>query len=400
MMLMAACLWALSCCYCRPVWSPNRFLVQGVLFGLLLGIFTVTRVLPIILLPAAWLALWPRAGKQRAAHFAVGSTLLVALVVGSAMGANLLRFGRFELSNSTGRHLWNAISPTADVMLAHSPDYAALREQIPDIQGRMTWQFDYEQCPDAVRRGRDKETFLKLLSKEAITSHPWMFLKRGLTKTREYLLRYPERWEIALWAPPGDYPIGVAGFLPPLIPALAPLRGVLDQIDAIASRFYGRIVMLTALIVSIGGVMTLAARPWCVVSAEGQLPTRVRIADLSPVTACFVATQLTLLAWTAFFRRPLGQVAPYACLMLGYYLGWRGGPGRHADLRQSLAGVRRFSQHVPYALFLLSTFFVSCGLCWSVETPVTRYTMPYLPALSLAAALAACMVVTFLRPAR
>jgi len=65
-----------------------------------------------------------------------------------------------------------------------------------------------------------------------------------------------------------------------------------------------------------------------------------------------------------------------------------------------LAGVRRFAEHVPYAVFLLYTFLASCCLSWMVETAVTRYTMPYLPALSLAASLALCMVVTFLRPTR
>jgi hypothetical protein len=397
-LLMAACLCVLSSLYCRPDLSLRLFLVQSSAFGLLLGIFTVTRMLPIILLPAACLTLWPRVGTRRVAAFAVASTALFVVVVAGAMGANALRFGRFELSRSTGRHLWNAISPVSDVMLAGCADYEGLRQRIPDIQGRMAWQFDYDQLPDTVKRGRDKEDYLKALSKAAITSHPALFVTTGLNKAREYLLKYPERWEIALWAPAYN-PLGVDGFLPPLVPSLGRLRWVLDRVDALAHRFYGRIVVLTVYVIAIGTLVTLVARPWLGTTAAS--PSRhLSVAGLSPVALCFTATQAVLLACALFFRRPLGQVAPYACLMIGYFVSWRSGTARPGDLGQALAGVRRFAEHVPYAVFLLYTFLASCCLSWMVETAVTRYTMPYLPALSLAASLAFCMVVTFLRPAR
>jgi hypothetical protein len=398
-LLMAACLCVLSSLYCRPDLSQRRFLVQSGVFGLLLGIFTVTRMLPIILLPAACLTLWPRVGIRRVATFAVASTALLAVVVAGAMGANALRFGRFELSRSTGRHLWNAISPVSDVMLAGCADYEGLKQRIPDIQGRMAWQFDYDQLPDTVRQGRDKEDFLKALSKAAISSHPRLFVTTGLNKAREYILKYPERWEIALWAPQYN-PLGVDGFLPPLVPALGRVRWVLDRVDVLAHRFYGRIVVLTAYVIAIGALVTLVARPWLGATAASPSRHLPAIAGISPVGLCFTATQAVLLACALFFRRPLGQVAPYACLMIGYYFGWRSGTTKRDDLEQALAGVRRFAEHVPYAVFLLYTFLASCCLSWMVETAVTRYTMPYLPALSLAASLALCMVVTFLRPTR
>jgi len=397
-LLMAACLCTLSYLYCRPGSTTGRFLFECVLFGLLLGIFTVTRVLPIILLPAACLTLWPRIGIRRVTGFAVISTSVVLLVLVAAMGANALRFGRFELSNSTGRHLWNAVSPVADVMLADSADYGELRRHIPDIQGRMAWQFDYAALPDSVSKGRDREAFLKSLSREAITSHPALFLATGLNKGREYLLKSPERWEVAVWAPAHSDPLGVVGVLPPLVPSLAGLRGVLDRVDGLAKRFYGRVVFLVAYVISIASIVTLVARPWRELSGTDPHESRQLAAGAFPVALCFAATQVVLVACAAFFRRPLGQVAPYACLMLGYFLGWRGEQTRSIGLQQALAGVRRFSEHVPYAVFLLYTFLVSCCLCWMIETAVTRYSLPYLPALSLGTALAISMIATFLRP--
>jgi hypothetical protein len=184
------------------------------------------------------------------------------------------------------------------------------------------------------------------------------------------------------------------------VPALARLRGLLDRVDALAGRFYGRVVFLTVYVIGIASLMTVVARPWRAASGTDPRQSRAEAGGALPVALCFAATQAVLLACAAFFRRPLGQVAPYACLMLGYFLGWRGGVARGAGLEEALAGVRRAGAHVPYALFLLFTFVGSCCLCWMIETAVTRYTLPYLPALSLAASLAISIVAAFLGAGR
>ena len=175
------------------------------------------------------------------------------------MWANVYRYGRFELSNSTGFHLWNAILPLADEMLEGSADYAALKRTIPDGQERRFWEIDYRSLPEADRRGRTMNEFLRAISVRAIRDRPLLFLRHGARKTRAYIALFPDRG----WAfhRSRDNPLGVDDFLPPLLPALTGLRGPLGIVERIASAAYGTVLVFTVTSLSIATAALCIARP-------------------------------------------------------------------------------------------------------------------------------------------
>jgi hypothetical protein len=96
---------------------PSHYSIL-LLCNLLLGVSIVTRAVPIVILSGLIFLIWSRYSQRETIRFAALSTGICAFVVLLFMTANLYRFGRFELSNSVGRHLWNVVSPRADTMLA------------------------------------------------------------------------------------------------------------------------------------------------------------------------------------------------------------------------------------------------------------------------------------------
>jgi hypothetical protein len=172
--------------------SERRFRLLTILFGLLLAGLVVTRLVPIVILPGVIPLLRARLSRQRVLHFALLASAVVLAVALAAMSANLYRYGRFELSNSVGRHLWNVVSPQADRMLADSPEYRSLRKAIPDAQGREWWELDEpDYGPDLAHFTR--EELMRKMALHGISRHPLLFVKLGAVNFATLLRRCPAR---------------------------------------------------------------------------------------------------------------------------------------------------------------------------------------------------------------
>ncbi len=121
----------------------------------------------------------------RVAHrqlLACGLTMCVvsAALVVSLMAANEWRFGRFEITSSSGRHLWQGVHEMADVALANSPEYQALKALDP---GQKDWNFWNVPMPAGESSGLARDAILGRLARQAIPpSDPGLYLKTGMTK--------------------------------------------------------------------------------------------------------------------------------------------------------------------------------------------------------------------------
>lgn len=207
--------------------------------GLTLGLLVVTRFIPIVFLIGT-LGFWKWCQRGQRFFVTAATVFLVTFfVIGAAMTANLYRFGRFELSNSGGRHLWNAISCHTDLMLVDSANYRELKEAVPDIQGRLWWEFSSERVSGVGSNHHDN--LLKELAWQAILAHPLRFLEAGVERFIVLLPRPPSR--IGLDRAHYYNPLGREEMLPPLVGPAAPLHSFLGTVYRIGSWFYPLFVL-------------------------------------------------------------------------------------------------------------------------------------------------------------
>lgn len=273
--LMSAILFTGIYLLVNPDLDGRRFRWLTVLFGLLLGAFVVTRVIPLLILPALILLFRVVLPRDRIAQFAVLSTALVSGLVLLSMSANLLRFGRFELSNSVGRHLWNVISPRADQMLAGSREYQLLKRTMPDVQGRPWWEVaNSSKVPEL--KSFTHEGLLRKLALDAISAQPVLFVKLGAKNARKLLSGCPGR--IGLIRAEYYNPLKRETMLPALVHPFPPLENALAAFHQFVSRNYRSLMCATLLL---GGVAFAAGTAFPARVKKGSLYRRVWLFSIS-----------------------------------------------------------------------------------------------------------------------
>ena len=317
-----------------PVDDNRRSLLAWSLaLGLTLGLSVITRVVPIVLVPGlAWL-FHRQLDRPRARLASTTVAVCVLAVVLGAMSANLWRFDRFELSNSAGRHLWQNISPWADEMLANSAEYQLLKRADPAIAGKKWWEVPDGKVPGLEHLSR--EEMLRLLSWQAITSHPVRYLRTGIENTA--LLPRDPPWRLGAWKGPNYNPLHRDSMLPPLLGPLPALEGGLKRI------FYAcrAVWPLVAYGVLLGWMFTALIRRW----------NRLQLGS------------------------EMGAPRPDGVTM----------PGNDHDPTATLRGFLAFALIVP--------LWVSC----QIEVVDFRYLLPYLPVLALLMTTTLCYWAQFTR---
>jgi hypothetical protein len=172
-----------------------------VALGLLLGAMTATRALPILLLPAVALLFVRLFGWKRRVmlDIALMSTVTGLAVLG-ALAANYERFGRVELANSAGRHLWQSVKPFATEALEGTPEFSALEALNPRVDGTDWFRLV---LPPAERQFAG-EGLLERLSVKAIRREPLKYLGLGAARFVGTVFRAP--YQLGNYAK-GDVPL-------------------------------------------------------------------------------------------------------------------------------------------------------------------------------------------------
>lgn len=232
----------------QPPVSAHASVAWGAALGFVLGLAVITRAVPIVMAPAVPLFLYPDLSRALWRGFSAAFLVSLAAVILIQMAWNAQRFGRFELSHSTGLHLWNAVSPDADVILADSDLYQEFKRKTPNIQQAWWWDLPREM----VRSDTEFEDLIRPMVLSGIAKHPLVFLRRG--------------WQDFLsMAPMGPHPIGYlrADYYNPLqrdrmLPApwfdSRLIRVILER-----GNCFGRRVYSTGVPLLLGGGFLLAA---------------------------------------------------------------------------------------------------------------------------------------------
>lgn len=209
----------------RTVEGPTYARFAGL--GALLGLMTITRVVPILLLLPLVVLFWQARWRLLTTAGIAFAMLLLA------MAANLERFGRFELSNSTGRHLWQFLRP-------HTPGTEWFRLNLSSpFHG---------------------EAVLREVSFDLIRSDPVDFIREGAIRFATTILDAP--YEL------GHYPKGDVDFLvgdplhrdaplPPLAEGLLS-PWLLDAAAVAVSGTFRFLGLLYPFVIGVVGLYTVA----------------------------------------------------------------------------------------------------------------------------------------------
>jgi len=254
--LMSAVLFVGFVIVTTPALGNKSFFTLTTIFGLLLGGLTITRLIPCIILPGIILLYFFHLPRARVIRFALLATGVVLVVVLTTMTANAYRYGRFELTNSAGRHLWNVVSVRSDEMLAGSREYQLLKRGISDTQGKFWWDIDPGKIEGLKHLAR--EELFQILSMQAITSHPITFAAIGMQNTLWLLESCPGR--IGLSRALHYNPLRRDTMLPPLVDSPPVLEHFLELFHRMATQVYPYAVygalMLGLLVTSAGAIFS------------------------------------------------------------------------------------------------------------------------------------------------
>lgn len=232
-----------------PAGAPGRWsAIGGVLLGFAAGIKpTVVMALPGIVLFLAS----AKARRREWLVVSASAVLACALTLCFLMGANKIRYGRFELSDTLGRHLWNIMRLEADTLLGSTPEYTLLLASFSseELAAMRFWDLKREMAEsdsEALRRhaasGFAFERFLRPMVVRGIRENPRIFLGLGVRQFATYALNGPavvgyrtreDGFQESEVQSPRLNPLGRREWLPPLAPRA---YDVVDDLLARARR--------------------------------------------------------------------------------------------------------------------------------------------------------------------
>jgi hypothetical protein len=363
----------------RPPRTAARTIRSALVMGTLVGLLTITRAVPVVFIPAvlflAWMSL-----ERRLAHVYGTVTLgVLILIVQAQMVANYLRFERYELTDSAGLHLWNAISPIADELVVESADYQFLKKHAPDLEG-MTWQdlcstINFRECPYDV---------IKRVGFQGVLGHPLRFLAHDFGTFRRFLTRAPEQFGLFKNKIEDAFgnPLRRTEYLPPLVPELRGFSKIADLVHAFGFRSYPTIVLL-----SVGAVL------WSLLAALAK-----RLGLAASRVPRWRAAALIALGQLAFCASAWLTSQTSGITVTALYISTLAYPALFAIRAQSVSDRfdRVFAVLTSYSILmgaLMYVFLASQLLTAYMETPDhTRFKIPYLALLAVMLCYAAWLV--------
>ncbi len=357
--------------------TPIRFWRLAVACGVAVGLLVATRMVPILLIPGITLLVLPRWPAKRVAQLAGTLTSITALMLASMVLANHVRFGRYELTNSLGRHLWQGVKDLSDRALVRSNEYRALESADPHIHGQNWWEIP----PDTTTNVEDwREPVLRRLSIEAIESAPGLYAAEGVKKFVRMIGAAPFR--VGFGAPGGPDPLRREQPLPPLATLLrAPAAATVAV--AASFRFIYRacrwLYPITLVAIGLYGLALLGERLARALRrrARHAMARRVPLVLLIIVGLPLTAIPVAHGGWRV--EALLGAAA--SVLLLAACAG-----ALHRASQRELEPSS--GTHPALFLFLVLLFCGSLWVSWQVEYADSRVTLPYLPLWAVMLALA------------
>lgn len=376
MSLFSAILFVTVKIYCGEVSRPVEFGMATIASGLIIGVLIVTRAIPILLIPALALLFYRRLSHRRFFGYMLGVSLISAIIVLGALASNYARFGRFELTNSSGRHLWESVKGMSDRELAVSPEYLSLRQLNPELQGKGWWQIRF---PSGAAGEFYGEHSLRKLAKEVIRNKPLLYFALGAKKFATTVGRSPERigfyslpdWyrlapQSADWA--GD-PLHADEFLPSIAVSGIKLPAVLGSI---AYSAQARVFEIAERLYPVA--IFLALTTCCVVfpfARRSRYKGVLQVLFGIPIVAMVSFGIVGGVSWAVLVGSCLAALAAQAALIHQYSKTCAG---------QSALWVKVDGTFYSFLAFM---FFGSLWLGWQIEFGSTRHALSYSPFLAI-----------------
>jgi hypothetical protein len=370
--LMSAALLALIPVYEDANLAARKFWILAVSCGVSIALLVLTRLTPGLLIPAIALLLFRRVPLRRNLQFTGTLTAITVLAIALTIVGNHARFGRYELTNSSGRHLWQGIKDFSDGPLKNSWDYQVLKRVEPNLQGKNWWDVP----PDPHNSWADpREAMLQKLSHEAIRNAPLTYLAHGAAKFVKTIGVMPYRLGYEsighLWDP--------LHRTEPL-PALTDVAGIpktySNAVDGATRALHAGFAWLYPVTIFTIALFSLSL----VTEFLGRFILRRKTRDNGKValmlTAVFTAVGVALaaipLAASGFTAGALTGSA--ACLLLLAVCA----PLLHAHLSRGERSSLESDAAVLYC-FSAILFFGTLWFTWQVEFNNSRNVLPYLP---------------------
>jgi hypothetical protein len=392
---------------CQAKFVP--FFAITVVIGATVGLLVLTRVIPVIFIPGVIFLFSKRFEPKRLLIFGGTVTALTVAMLLWLVSTNHDRFGRFELTGSSGRHLWQGAKEITDRALDGVPEYQALKRADPEIggtpreflpwnTGRDHWNVPYPdevvglehfQSPE-ISRERQKDALLKMLAIEAIRSKPILYLASGASKFLGTIGGAP--YQLGFLYRAGFYnPLRLSEPLPPLasllrlVPdgATAEFRKLLDTIHRAGQVLYPwAICFLSVSLLAMYGLSYLIRHPYPKAHPQRRPrdifePRRLHLI-LFGTSALGIAVIVCLLPGLSIE----GSVALVLCIAMIVALS-RVLATLTRQLKSGLISEVRSTTHQRLYVCLAILFFVSMWISWQVEVALSRYAISYLPMLML-----------------
>jgi hypothetical protein len=359
--------------------GDGRFWRRSAWSAVLIGLLVVTRVTPVFLIPAVAVLLWTRLDRPRLiGHLLLASVTAVGLVL-LLMWSNEWRYGRFELTSSSGRHLWQGVAYMSEENLAAKPEFAALRRLNPQLRGKNWWEIDLPADMNWLNGGDD---LLNEAAKAAMRKDPVEYLALGVEKFATDAFTPVYRLGFGL---PHGHPDPLD--LDEPLPAPGSLDGrSLGRLTALLSAFSVRAFELSLLLFPVA-VFLVVTTPSC------SLFQRSR--RRAPRALGHLLVGLGLV-WVMVWSRAL-VLSPALFALCGVVMA-----GQLAYLALVPLEGRAKAGPLPdfdgrVYLVMAAMYFGSIGFSWMIEMSNARNVVPYLPFL---ATLGACALTHWVRALR
>ena len=321
--LVAATMYALVRLYVSPPPTLRSTILASVLAGAGVGLLTISRFVPGLMVAPLLFVAWQRLERSRALVYSISSVGIVVAIILGQMAANQYRFGKFVLSDSAGLHLWDVVSAIADEVLTQSEDYQILKNITP-IRGKLI----FEACHDVYAK-TFREPCHERLGRAAIHGvlfHPLAFVAQAYEYFTGQLTAAPDTF--GLWMQPGGGgPLSRTSHLPPLFASAHVWGEALQVVHAAVQKSYKIIVLGSIWITLCGVIGAVVQRPRAQqVSFQARSYGQPGVSTAyAPLAGVLLAAFLACTFATACLARPQGRYSaiflPLLAVLFCYALG-------------------------------------------------------------------------------